>query len=95
MAAVRPEPPPALRGGSRGYSPDMRQAQIHLVNANAPGVVARDSSIARWRRNGVARRPKRGGHVAADIRGEEELYLVMCRLAWPSRFSHRLIALRL
>ena len=95
MAAVRPEPPPALRGGSRGYSPDMRQAQIHLINANAPGVVASDSSIARWRRNGVARRPKGGGHVAADIRGEEELYLVMCRLAWPSRFSHRLIALRL
>ena len=70
----------------------MRQAQINLFHANAPGIVASDASISRWRRNGVARRPKRGGHVATDIRGEEELYLVLCRLAWPKATADEISA---
>ena len=40
----------------------------------------------------MARRLKRGGQVATDISGEEELYLVLCRLAWPKATADEILA---
>ena len=55
MAAPRPEPPPAARGGSRGYTPGMRQSQLALAAAGAPGVVASETSLWRWATHGTGR----------------------------------------
>ena len=40
----------------------------------------------------MGRRLKRGGQVATDICGEEELYLVLCRLAWPKATADEILA---
>ena len=92
MAAPRPEPPPAARGGSRGYTPGMRQSQLALAAAGAPGVVASETSLWRWATHGTGRCVKRGGAIATSLRGEEELLLVLCRLAWPKATADQISA---
>ena len=86
------EPPPATRGGSRGYTPAMRQSQLALAAAGAPGVVASVSSLRRWATHGTGRRRKRGGASSTSLRGEEELLLVLCRLAWPKATADQISA---
>ena len=95
QVSVRFRPPlsTTTAGEARpGYTPAMRQSQLALAAAGAPGVVASVSSLRRWATHGTGRRRKRGGASSTSLRGEEELLLVLCRLAWPKATADQISA---
>jgi hypothetical protein len=80
----RQEPPPALRGGSRGYEPATRICALALQQTGFSHLaVPAVSSINRWARDGTARQPQTGGVVRYTLVGEHLFLLAVCRLLYP------------
>ena len=91
MRSVAPDPG---RGGARGYDEHFRRNQIALHNQGQHQLLtASRSSLWRWRSNGIQRRKFDGNVAATTLRdNEDQLLLVLCRLAHPKAKADEIIA---
>ena len=91
MRSVAPDP---SRGGARGYDEHFRSNQIALHNQGQHQLLtASRTSLWRWRSNGIQRRKVDGNVAATTLRdNEDQLLLVLCRLAHPKAKADEIIA---
>ena len=91
MQVARPEPPPANRGGSRGYGQEFRNQALALVASGDRGSVqASRSSLYRWSLQ-QQRMAQKGNGPKINMVGEHKLLLVMFRLAYPKAMASEII----
>ena len=90
--AARQQPPPARNGGSRGYDPEHRQDCLALLAAGQAHLATpHPQSIARWAANGVGRLRQTGNGPAANLRGEHQFLLCLCRVLYPKALADEVI----
>ena len=84
LMAARAQPIHASAGGSRGYHPEHRADALAAAAVGQGHLMTPHSrSIARWAANGVGQRQQTGGRPAANLRGEHQFLLCLCRVLYP------------
>ena len=75
--------PHPSKGGSTGYSVDMREYLVGLYQEGKEVDKSMVRSIQRWMKNGVVPKKKTGNKSKKDMSGEHLFLLAFFKLIWP------------